>query len=211
MGIGRRQILALGLGLVSARSGLARTLTPRQSTGPFYPVEFPPDDDADLTRVQGQANPALGEITDLSGRILDERGRPVSDARIEIWQCDVNGRYLHPGDRAHRPRDPGFQGHGAATTDSGGRYTFRTIKPVSYPGRTPHIHVAVFTWAEEPFVTQLYIAGHPDNERDFLFNHIPAAQRPLVEVDFRPVQHESVRYQAQFDVYLSGLDGTPRG
>jgi protocatechuate 3,4-dioxygenase beta subunit len=108
------------------RLGALRLATPRQTAGPFYPVELPLDDDNDLTHVKGCEERALGQISDLTGRIVDRNGGPLDNLRIEIWQCDANGRYR-----------------------------FRTIRPVPYPGRTPHIHVAVFPSDQPPFVTQL--------------------------------------------------------
>jgi protocatechuate 3,4-dioxygenase beta subunit len=114
-------------------------LTPRQTEGPFYPVELPTDRDSDLVRVTGADAQAMGQVAHVMGRVLDPRGRPVPGALVEIWQCDANGRYLHPGDRGG-PRDLRFQGYGQALTEAGGGYHFRTIRPVPYPGRTPHIH-----------------------------------------------------------------------
>jgi len=205
----RRNLLLAGLALAAGPAFAAPLLTPRQSTGPFYPPEPPLDDDNDLTRVKGRINPAKGEIADLTGRILDSHGHPIKEARIEIWQCDANGRYIHPGDKGGKPRDPGFQGFGAATSDAEGRYRFRTIKPVPYPGRTPHIHIAVYTWAHEPFVTQMYIAGHPLNRKDFLFNRIPNKQQPLVEAKFIESSRNGIQYTSNFDIILAGSEGTP--
>lgn len=209
MNLSRRNLLLAGLAVAATPALAAPLLTPRQSTGPFYPPEPPLDDDNDLTQVKGRVNPAKGEITDLSGRLLDSHGHPIRDARIEIWQCDANGRYIHPEDTSGRPRDPGFQGFGAATTNTDGAYRFRTIKPVPYPGRTPHIHFAVFTWAHEPFVTQMYIAGHPLNRKDFLFDRIPKNQRSLVEAKFMQSTTLGVAHTSNFDIFLAGSEGTP--
>ena len=143
--------------------------TPRQTTGPFYPVDWSGDVDADLVRVSGEAARAQGVVTYLRGRVLDARGEPVPDAVVEIWQCDAFGHYRHPRDRAEG-RDPGFQGRGRVATGPDGGYAFRTIRPMPYPGRTPHIHVAVMTPGRAPLVTQFYVAGEPLNERDGLFN-----------------------------------------
>ena len=164
----RRLVAALGLLSLPAAAGLLPP-TPRQSAGPFYPTELPLDDDNDLTRVGDRKQQATGEITDLSGRILDTNGRPIAGARVEIWQCDANGRYRHPRDPNRSALDPNFQGHGHFLTQEDGGYRFRTIRPVPYPGRTPHIHTAVFLPGERPFVTQIYIAGEPRNQEDFLF------------------------------------------
>jgi protocatechuate 3,4-dioxygenase beta subunit len=208
----RRQLLTLGAGLALGSSSLARDLltpTPRQSAGPFYPVELPLDDDNDLTRVRGQQATASGEITDLSGHVRDVNGRPIRDVRIEIWQCDAHGRYRHPRERGAAPIDAAFQGFGHTRTDALGGYRFRTIKPVPYPGRTPHIHIAVFASAAGPFVTQLYNRAEPGNTDDFLFNRIPVERRHLVLADFRAVSGAEVEYRAGFDIILHPHEGTP--
>lgn len=206
----RRRML-LGAAALLAQPALARELlpTPRQSVGPFYPRERPLDDDSDLTRVRGQAAVAQGRISDLTGRVLDLDGRPVRNARVEIWQCDALGFYHHPDDRPGA-RDPGFQGFGHGLTDGEGRYRFRTIRPVAYPGRTPHIHFAVFAEGARPFVTQLYVAGEARNHGDFLFNAIPAERRRLVLAEFRPARGGRAELAADFDIVL-GRGGTPAG
>jgi protocatechuate 3,4-dioxygenase beta subunit len=174
-----RRLLVSGLAatavgpLITGTVGLAQTTsllpTPRQTAGPFYPVDWSGDADADLVQVSGEAARAQGVVTHLRGHVLDARGELVPGTVVEIWQCDVFGRYRHPRDRADG-RDPGFQGRGRAATGPDGSYAFRTIRPVPYPGRTPHIHVAVMTPGRVPVVTQFYVAGEPLNERDGLFN-----------------------------------------
>jgi len=207
----RRQLLAGFAGLIAAGITLARTLplTPEQTAGPFYPLQPPLDDDNDLTRVKGASAVAKGRITDLSGRILDADGRPLSKARVEIWQCDANGRYRHPHDSGPAP-DPNFQGFGHSLSDAQGRYRFRTIRPVPYPGRTPHIHMAVFLPGESPFVTQLYVADERRNQSDFLFMHLRPEQRERVVADFLPVKQDGVEFSARFDIVLAGGRVTPR-
>lgn len=206
-----RRRVVLGAAALLAQPALARDLlpTPRQTAGPFYPRERPLDDDSDLTRVRGRAAVAQGRITDLSGRVLDLDGRPVRGARVEIWQCDARGLYHHPDDR-DGTRDPGFQGFGHSVTDGEGGYRFRAIRPVAYPGRTPHIHMAVFTGGVPPFVTQLYVAGEARNDGDFLFNAIPSERRRLVLAEFRPARGGRAELAADFDIVL-GRDGTPAG
>jgi protocatechuate 3,4-dioxygenase, beta subunit len=158
--------------------------TPAQTRGPFYPSELPLERDNDLVTVGGGSTLARGEITNVVGRVLDEAGRPIGQARVEIWQCDVNGRYRHPGDRRDVPLDPNFQGYGQFVTGADGAYRFRTIKPVAYPGRAPHIHYAISGPGFEPLVTQLYVAGAPENGRDGLLNAIDPGLRRQVVVDF---------------------------
>ena len=199
----RRIILAAGGCLVLGASRAGQLLsTPRQPTGPFYPEELPLDDDNDLTWVVGQPRRAIGVTTDLLGHVFDQNGRPVGNARIEIWQCDSRGRYRHPRDRKGVAIDPGFQGHGHTLTNATGRYRFRTIRPMPYPGRTPHIHVAVFPRGQEPLVTQLYVRNDPRNAGDFLFNAVPEARRDLVQADFIASTNPDVELQARFDLIL---------
>ncbi|MDH3637421.1 MAG: protocatechuate 3,4-dioxygenase [Gammaproteobacteria bacterium] len=183
--------------------------TPQQTTGPFYPEEPPLDDDNDLTRIHGRAGVARGRITDLSGRILDPNGQPLPGMRVEIWQCDATGRYHHPRDRG-TTIDQDFQGFGHTRTDSEGNYRFRTIRPVPYPGRTPHIHIAVFAADAPPFVTQLYVRDEPRNAQDFIFNHIPGERRHLVVADFLPAPRGDAELKANFDIVLAGASGTPQ-
>jgi protocatechuate 3,4-dioxygenase beta subunit len=193
-----------GLLAMPSTTALAKLLdpTPAQTAGPFYPDELPFDDDNDLTRVQGRNNSARGTITDLTGRLLDINGKPLAAVRIEIWQCDANGRYHHPRDSRNQPMDGNFQGHGRVLSDAQGRYRFRTIRPVPYPGRTPHIHVAVFPDGIDPFVTQLYVADEPRNADDFIFTRLPPDRRHLVVTQFRHISGGEAEVAAEWDMVL---------
>jgi len=202
----RRKVLlgAASLLSLSATSSLvsASQATPRASRGPFYPTDLPLDDDNDLAQVTGQTALARGKISHLSGRLLDLNGRPLQGARIEIWQCDANGRYRHPRDPGQQPIDPGFQGFGHSLTNAEGRYRFRTIRPVPYPGRTPHIHVAVRLPGSPAFVTQLYVAGEQANDADFLYRRIPVEKRPMVTAEFTRADDAEADLQASWDIVL---------
>ena len=208
----RRTLLkAAAIGLMLPSWGLAQGLstTPRQTAGPFYPEELPLDDDADLTWVDSRTTRARGEHTDIEGRILDVNGGPLRDTRIEIWQCDASGYYRHRLDRGGKDVDPNFQGHGHALSDDNGAYRFRTIKPVPYPGRTPHIHMAVFPRGQRPFVTQLYVAGDPRNEDDFLYLSVPAEKRHLVQAEFSHSAGPGHQFSARFDLILDITPSSP--
>ncbi len=196
----------LAAGPLRAAQGLLQA-TPRQTAGPFYPLELPLDDDNDLTVIRGRSGRPKGQITDLSGRLLDLNGRPLPELRIEIWQCDANGRYHHPYDDADRTADDNFQGHGRTLSSQQGEYRFRTIRPVPYPGRTPHIHLAVFPPGHRPFVTQLYVKGDPRNDEDFVFRRVPVEQRDLVLADFVSTGRSDVEFAARFDVVMAGVSG----
>ena len=140
-----------------------------------------------------------------AGYILESNGQPLSGMRVEIWQCDTNGRYHYVRDgRAETPLDDDFQGYGQTTTDGAGSYRFRTIRPVPYPGRTPHIHFTVSGPGLAPFTTQMYIAGEPLNERDGVLMGVrdPAARARLI-VPLRPVPEiEPNALAAAFDIVL---------
>jgi len=202
----RRHVIASGLStaaLVAATPAFAALKpTPRQTRGPFYPETFPLDSDNDLVRVTGRAAQAMGEVTHLSGRVLDTDGKPVANARIEIWQCDANGIYHHPGDRRAARVDGNFQGYGRTRATDKGGYRFRTIKPVPYPGRTPHIHVAVAAPGFAGLSSQIYIEGHPQNARDFLYRRVADSGAP-VAARFEPAPEiERGALKAHFDLVL---------
>lgn len=178
--------------------------TPRQTEGPFYPDKMPLDTDNDLLIINDAITPAVGTVTYLTGRILDRRGDPVRGAVVEIWQCDNNGAYLHSGTVNRDKRDSNFQGFGRFVTGSTGDYYFRTIKPVPYPGRTPHIHYAVKMKGQEKFTTQCYVKGDPGNERDSILRAIRDPKvRDSIIVDFAPLKGSRVgELTARFNIVL---------
>ena len=137
------------------------TITPAQTEGPFYPPDKPLDRDSDLTVVEGAPGPAGGEVLIIEGELLFENGDPVEGATVEIWQVDSQGIYLHPNSPNLEARDQNFQGYGEALADADGRWTFRTILPLSYEGRPRHIHVKVRLSGEEALTTQIYFEGDP--------------------------------------------------
>jgi len=208
--IPRRKFLAgIGLGVaawhaVPGAFADELTRTPSQTEGPFYPTRLPLDTDNDLLIVNDGITPAVGEITYLSGRILDANGAPIRNALVEIWQVDHKAVYLHPGSDKHDKRDTNFQGFGRFLTGSNGEYGFRTIKPVPYPGRTPHIHVAIKAKGLGKFTTQCYVKGHPGNERDGALRGIrdPKARESVI-IPFDPIAGSKLgELAARFDVVL---------
>lgn len=189
--VSRRRVLHLGAvaALIAApavwRSAVAQSRplrpTPSQTEGPFYPLDIPDDHDADLLR-HGQLVSTRGTPASVDGSVVDLDGRAVRGAVVEIWQCDVDGVYNHPGDP--RRHDPAFQAFGRTVVDADGRWRFRTLRPVPYGGRTPHIHVKVRLGSRELLTTQLYVEGDPGNARDFLWRRLPEDQRALITVPF---------------------------
>lgn len=179
-------------------------LTPRQTEGPFYPDKLPLDTDNDLLIVNDGITPAVGEITHLTGRILDAKGNPIRNAMVEIWQVDNNGAYLHSGSSNREKLDRNFQGFGRFLTGTSGEYYFRTVKPVPYPGRTPHIHVGIKMKGREMWTTQCYIKGDPNNERDGILQSVRDVKlRNALIVDFAPIKESRIgELAASFDVVM---------
>jgi protocatechuate 3,4-dioxygenase beta subunit len=187
--------LAGGSSFFTVRGAFADELvrTPRQTEGPFYPDKLPLDTDNDLIVVNDNLTPAVGRITHLSGRILDHKGDPIRNALVEIWQVDNSGAYIHTKDPAHSRFDRNFQGYGKFLTGSTGEYYFRTIKPVPYTGRCPHIHVKVRKGNKELLTTQFYVKGEPSNDRDFIYRGIRDRKaRESVTLDFSPLPHSRI-------------------
>jgi protocatechuate 3,4-dioxygenase beta subunit len=206
----RREVLrgmALGAAFFTVPGAFADELTrtPAQTEGPFYPDKLPLDTDNDLLVINDGITPAVGEITHLSGKILDAKGNPLRNAVVEIWQVDKHGAYLHSGTDNADKKDKNFQGFGRFLTGSTGEYYFRTIKPVPYPGRTPHIHFAVKMKGRDKFTTQCYIKGEKErNERDFLWRGVrDDKQRESITVDFAPIKDSKIgELAAKFDIVL---------
>ena len=173
--------------------------------GPFYPPrawrERWDDWDADLTRVQRAGNLALasGELLGLQAVVADTAGRLIDGAEVEIWQCDARAAYRHPGVlQAPGSFDAGFQGFGATRSAADGSLRFRTIRPVPYPGRTPHIHVLLRHASFGTLISQLFVAGDPGNARDFLWRSLPAADRAPLEMALQPAPADSgLRWQVR--------------
>lgn len=178
--------------------------TPRQTEGPFYPDKLPLDTDNDLLVINDGITPAVGAITHLTGRVLNLKGEPVSNAAVEIWQVDNHGSYIHSRGDNKGKRDSNFQGFGRFVTNRKGEYYFRTIKPVPYPGRTPHVHVAVKKGGKRMLTTQFYIKGDARNSRDFLYNSVRDTKaRDSITVDFKPIKESKLgELAANFDIVI---------
>jgi protocatechuate 3,4-dioxygenase beta subunit len=207
--IDRRQFvrrLAEGTAFLAVPGAFAEALmpTPRQTEGPFYPDHLPLDTDNDLIVLNNSLTPGVGEIAYVSGHILDASGQPVRNAVVEIWQCDNHGAYLHSRTSNAGKRDKNFQGFGRFLTGASGEYLFRTIKPVPYPGRTPHIHFKVRQSDKELLTTQCYVKGHPGNAKDGIWRSLGDEKaREAVTVDFSPLPNARAgELAARFDIVL---------
>ena len=195
---------ALGLFLTPGAFADVLTRTPKQTEGPFYPDKLPLDTDNDLLIINDAINPGVGEITHLTGKVLDLDGKPLGNTVVEIWQCDNGGAYLHSGTDNAKTKDKNFQGFGRFTTNKNGEYYFRTIKPVPYPGRTPHIHFKIKRSGKEALTTQMYIKGEKRNEKDGVFMGVrDAKSRDALCAEFTPIKESKIgELAANFNIVL---------
>lgn len=211
----RRELLA-GMAAFLAVPGLfAEELhrTPRQTEGPFYPDHLPLDQDNDLIIVSDSATPAVGPIAHVTGRILTPSGAPVRNAMVEIWQCDSGGAYLHTGSNRHSNFDKNFQGFGRFETNAKGEYRFRTIRPVAYDNRTPHIHFAIDHSGKRMLTTQLYTQGEPLNAVDGPLKKVTEAKdRAALIKEYKPVPGSKIGELAvSFDIVIGVTPEDPKG
>ena len=199
--------LAIGTTAFTARGAFSEELerTPLVQEGPFYPTKLPLDTDNDLLIINDAITPAVGEVTHLSGRILDTTGSPIRNAIVEIWQCDRDGTYLkaHVDDGARF--DTNFQGYGRFLTGSTGEYYFRTIKPVPYTGRpAAHIHFKIRKDNKVQLTTECFVKGYAGNERDGIYRRATATKAgKTLPVEFAPVKGSRIgELAARFDIIL---------
>ncbi len=177
----------MGAAFFSAPGAFAGALqqTPPVGFGPFYPDHLPLDTDNDLILINDSLTPAVGEISYVSGRVLGPDGAPVRNAVVEIWQADQRGVYIHSKSGDKTTEDKHFQGYGRFLTGESGEYLFRTIKPVAYTGRCPHIHYAVKLKGHDKWTTELHIKDHPLNANDGVTKRVKNAK--ALEVAFNPL------------------------
>jgi len=193
---------------VPALATSRRVLAP-MGEGPFYPAPAwrerwdadPRSWGADLTRrwVGGREMQARGETLGLEGVVTDSDGRLIDGAEVEVWQCDAMAMYRHPRQGLQPGMyDLGFQGFGASKSDARGALRFRTIRPVPYPGRTPHIHVKLRHASFGELTTQLFVAGDPGNAGDFLWRRVADADRDALAMQLQAAEPASgLRWQVR--------------
>lgn len=174
----------------AAEVACVKAITPKQPTGPFYPVVDQVDTDSDLVFVKGSGRSARGKIIIVEGKVTDQNCRPVEGALVEIWQACESGRYNHPSDPNSAPLDEDFQYWGKAVTDKLGFYRFRTILPGAYPAdtnwmRPPHIHFKIAKLGYVELITQMYFSGQNLNDQDLILQRLKAEQQKNVIVEFK--------------------------
>ena len=174
----------LGAQMLGEEAAAQTTLKPtgQETLGPFYPVRAPTSHDTDLTHYPGRKNGrALGQVIQLTGRVLDVSGRPLPRAALTVWQANAAGRYTNPVDHNPAPLDPNFLGVVSFNVGADGSYRLRTVKPGAYPEpsgtlRTPHIHFDVVN-TDYRLVTQMYFPGETLNAKDILLSTLAARRR----------------------------------
>ena len=211
--VNRRNFIGLSSGalLTSACTGAELadklTLTPKQTEGPFYPDKLPLDTDNDLLIINENSVQGIGEITQLTGRVLTQNGSPLNNAKVEIWQVDNKGIYMHSKDPKVKNKDANFQSYGRFLTNSKGEFFFRTIKPVQYKTgifRTPHIHIKVTRKNKVLITSQLYVKGEPLNQKDRIWKSIKDKKaQDSITLDYKPFEDEGIKqFKAHVDVVV---------
>jgi protocatechuate 3,4-dioxygenase, beta subunit len=212
--LSRREILKMSAVVAgsamafSTKCASAATLafTAHQILGPFYPLKELAQN-SDLTRVLGRSGRAAGQVLNVMGRVLNVEGEPVGNAEVEVWQANSHGRYTHPSDTNPAPLDPNFEGSAILTTDSEGRYRFKTIKPAAYPVgpnlvRPAHIHFQV-SGRQDRLVTQMYFENDPHNDKDPFLNSVGSSKERLITKLLDPTpEFEPDSKMAIFDIVL---------
>jgi protocatechuate 3,4-dioxygenase beta subunit len=187
-------------------------------TGPAFGADAVHPDDADLTRIAGGTGEAIGQRIFVTGRLLEEEGRPVANALVEVWQANAAGRYFHQVDKHGAPLDPNFTGGGRCMTDANGEYRFTTIHPGAYPWnnhpnawRPAHIHFSLFGAAfVSRLVTQMYFPGDPLLPLDPVLGGVPEHARPLLLARYdHDVTTPGIALGYRFDIVLRGRSQTP--
>lgn len=194
-------------------------LTLSELTGPGPAISAVTPEDADLTRNAGTGGEALGQRIIVTGRVLDERGTPVPNTLIEIWQANAAGRYIHRSDQWPGPLDPNFLGIGRCLTNAAGIYRFLTIRPGAYPWknhpnawRPAHIHFSLLgPYAVSRLITQMYFPDDPLHALDPIFNSVPteAARQRLIAIYAHDVTKPEWALGWRWDIVLRGPDATP--
>ena len=192
-----------------------RIVTPSQTIGPFFALGLVAGSEDEVGRRDPQGAPAQGEPIVVGGRVVDEDGKAVRKALLEVWQANCWGKYEHPDDITDAPLDPNFKGWGRMLTDPDGRYRFRTIKPGAYPNpgydnwmRPPHIHYSIFAAGlMQRLITQLYFPAEPLNDIDPILNGIEDLDaRASLIAQKAGTTPDGVEYR--FDIVLRGRGET---
>ncbi|MDX2158687.1 MAG: protocatechuate 3,4-dioxygenase subunit beta [Hyphomicrobiaceae bacterium] len=187
-------------------------------TGPVYGHESLAADDADLTRNARKTGEPIGERIVVSGRVLDENGRPVANTLVEVWQANAAGRYAHHNDRHDAPLDPNFLGAGRCVTDGDGGFRFHTLKPGAYPWqnhdnawRPAHIHLSLFGPSiATRLVTQMFFPADPLLAQDPIYMGVPAEARARLVAAFDlAVTEPGFALGYRFEIVLRGRVETP--
>ncbi|MGD9951048.1 MAG: protocatechuate 3,4-dioxygenase subunit alpha [Burkholderiales bacterium] len=187
-------------------------LTPSQTIGPFFNLSLIRDVDDDIARKEPGGARAQGTPIVVTGRVVDEQGKPVRKALIEVWQANKWGKYEHPDDITDAPLDPNFKGWGRMLTDSEGRYRFRSIKPGPYPNpgydnwmRPPHIHFSIFAaGVMQRLITQLYFPDEPLNDIDPILNGVEDLNARSALIARQLPEEPDGALGFQFDIVLRG-------
>ena len=195
-------VVAATLSLALLGPAQALDLTPPQTEGPYYPRMRPVETDNDLTRI-GAGAIAKGDVLVLQGRVVDPSGQPIAGARVEIWQTDAQGIYMHPGDGRTGQRDKSFQFYGETQSVADGAFSFRTILPAAYAGRPRHIHAKITPPGGATLTTQFYFVNDADVAKDGIARRLGKALASVTLTPSRTVGRADALLEATVTVVVA--------
>ena len=202
-----RSSLATSITLSAAPISLAKTATPRDAQGPFYPITPQKDKDADLTQIAGKKGTAKGQIITITGQTMDTQLNPIEDVTIDLWQANSFGKYHHPHDTSDAPIDEFFQSWAIIQSGKNGQFRIKTIMPGAYPlgvasdqQRTPHIHLKISKYGYDSVLTQLYFPDQPQNQTDGLYQRKSPKQQAMMTA-----QYTATAAQFKYDIFLEKI------
>lgn len=201
------------------REPLAIAHTLSEVTGPTFEDGWAGADLVDLTRARPGGPEAVGQRIIVTGRVIDEDGRPLRNTLVEIWQANPAGRYHHRDDQHDAPLDPNFTGGGHFLTDDEGRWRFLTVRPGAYPWRNTynawraaHIHFSIFgPGFASRLITQMYFPGDPLLETDPVYHAIPerTARERLISTYEADLSEAEYALGYRWDIVMRGRFETP--
>lgn len=202
----RRWIAAWAMTIVGWRAAPAqatkraatRGQTLSQFEGPYYPAVPIPI----RRNLLAQDAPAdAGTPMWLTGCVLSVNGQPLPGVQVQLWQADQAGLYRHPKAPSTTKVHPAFEGFAAQTTDNEGKYQFRTIVPVPYTGRVPHIHAKLIYQGQSALVTQIYLRGH-EKEQGMFFGLLASLYGSRDSLVIDPIRRADGLHEAVFDFVI---------
>lgn len=151
--------------------------TPSSVLGPFHILGAPP-----LAVGGDLRGDNDGMTVFVEGKVIDPDGKPIANAKVEVWQTADNGLYSNQDET-----QPDYNLRATITSDGNGRYGFSTVRPVPYTiprdgpvgatldatgrhnWRPSHLHFVVHAPGFCRLVTEVFPSDDPYLDEDAVF------------------------------------------